>query len=214
MPIEFSCSQCKAILRTADDTAGKAARCPQCGNFENIPFPDQDSASGELPPSRESEPEFHEPVKPAPERPAENPYAVQPSPYAQATPDEPNWNIGPPARPAIRSRLMPPAITVLVLSCVTILVVGISSVGGVIAVLENGLAEDVIALILCGGVILCNGVAVAGSITMLQMRNHGLCVLGMICAILGSACCWFLTSGFAIWGLVVLMQPDVKDSFQ
>src|SRR3569833_736408 len=37
MPIEFRCQQCSKLLRTGDDTAGKSAKCPQCGNVMTIP---------------------------------------------------------------------------------------------------------------------------------------------------------------------------------
>ena len=31
MPIEFRCTQCNKLLRTADASAGKKAKCPDCG---------------------------------------------------------------------------------------------------------------------------------------------------------------------------------------
>jgi len=37
MPIEFRCTQCEKLLRTGDDTAGKRAKCPQCGNIQTVP---------------------------------------------------------------------------------------------------------------------------------------------------------------------------------
>lgn len=37
MPIEFRCTQCNKLLRTADDTAGKQAQCPECGAVVTIP---------------------------------------------------------------------------------------------------------------------------------------------------------------------------------
>ena len=37
MPIEFPCSGCQRLLRTADDTAGKQARCPECGQIQTVP---------------------------------------------------------------------------------------------------------------------------------------------------------------------------------
>jgi uncharacterized RDD family membrane protein YckC/phage FluMu protein Com len=38
MPIEFNCSQCNKQLRTPDETAGKKAKCPQCGAVTQIPY--------------------------------------------------------------------------------------------------------------------------------------------------------------------------------
>ncbi|MDD4269272.1 MAG: hypothetical protein GXY25_10185 [Pirellulaceae bacterium] len=37
MPIEFRCLQCGKLLRTGDDTAGKQAKCPECGGVMPIP---------------------------------------------------------------------------------------------------------------------------------------------------------------------------------
>ena len=37
MPIEFECPNCKSVLRVADETAGKRARCPQCQVINDIP---------------------------------------------------------------------------------------------------------------------------------------------------------------------------------
>ena len=37
MPIEFRCQGCGRLLRTADDTAGKQAKCPQCDEILSIP---------------------------------------------------------------------------------------------------------------------------------------------------------------------------------
>ena len=36
MPIEFRCPGCGKLLRTADETAGKQAKCPQCGAVMTI----------------------------------------------------------------------------------------------------------------------------------------------------------------------------------
>jgi DNA-directed RNA polymerase subunit RPC12/RpoP len=37
MAIEFRCTKCNKLLRTGDDTAGKHARCPECGEVLLIP---------------------------------------------------------------------------------------------------------------------------------------------------------------------------------
>ena len=37
MAIEFRCTQCNKLLRTGDDTAGKQAKCPECGAVVDIP---------------------------------------------------------------------------------------------------------------------------------------------------------------------------------
>ncbi|MBI83248.1 MAG: hypothetical protein CMJ81_08645 [Planctomycetaceae bacterium] len=37
MPIEFPCSGCQQLLRTADGTAGKQAQCPECSQIQTVP---------------------------------------------------------------------------------------------------------------------------------------------------------------------------------
>jgi len=37
MPIEFRCTACNRLLRTGDDTAGKQAKCPDCGAVVLVP---------------------------------------------------------------------------------------------------------------------------------------------------------------------------------
>jgi phage FluMu protein Com len=39
MAIEFRCTNCNKLLRTKDDTAGKQAKCPECGTILQIPAP-------------------------------------------------------------------------------------------------------------------------------------------------------------------------------
>jgi len=37
MPIEFRCPSCSKLLRTPDESAGKKAKCPQCGSIADVP---------------------------------------------------------------------------------------------------------------------------------------------------------------------------------
>ena len=39
MAIEFRCTQCSKLLRTGDETAGKWAKCPECGTVLLVPAP-------------------------------------------------------------------------------------------------------------------------------------------------------------------------------
>lgn len=69
MPIDFKCTQCGKLLRTPDDTAGKKAKCPDCGAVLTIP------AAAGVPP-------LGPPIGPPPQASA-NPYA---SPFAAPMP--------------------------------------------------------------------------------------------------------------------------------
>ena len=37
MSIEFRCHQCNKLLRVDDSSAGRKARCPECGNIQDVP---------------------------------------------------------------------------------------------------------------------------------------------------------------------------------
>lgn len=52
MAIEFRCTQCGKLLRTADDTAGKQAKCPACGTVLSIPAESSKELRGPSPGSR------------------------------------------------------------------------------------------------------------------------------------------------------------------
>ncbi len=71
MPIEFRCSQCSKLLRTPDETAGKQAKCPECGSILTVPTPGAAS-----PPPVRPEPASPPPASPPPG----SPFASQPSP--------------------------------------------------------------------------------------------------------------------------------------
>ncbi|HRX83044.1 MAG: hypothetical protein H6821_01505 [Planctomycetaceae bacterium] len=41
MPVEFRCTGCSKLLRTPDESAGKKAKCPQCGEIVDVPTQSQ-----------------------------------------------------------------------------------------------------------------------------------------------------------------------------
>jgi phage FluMu protein Com len=53
MPIEFRCTQCDRLLRTPDGTAGKSAKCPQCGTVVPIP---ETAPPAQAPPPQQFDP--------------------------------------------------------------------------------------------------------------------------------------------------------------
>jgi phage FluMu protein Com len=90
MSIEFRCTGCNKLLRTGDGTAGKQAKCPECGAIVTIP------AAGTAPPAEtpsQAPPSWaggaESPFAPAPPKPAafdaENPYAA-PREYTASAP--------------------------------------------------------------------------------------------------------------------------------
>lgn len=74
MPIEFRCRRCQKLLRTPNETAGKQAQCPQCGEVQTIPPP--------VPPPS---------VPPTPPPPAASPFNVPPAANPFNAPPAGNW---------------------------------------------------------------------------------------------------------------------------
>ncbi|MCE5267399.1 MAG: hypothetical protein LLG00_05885 [Planctomycetaceae bacterium] len=58
MSIEFRCSNCSKLLRTADNTAGRQAQCPDCGALTTIPGKADASDAGAPPPITPSDRPF------------------------------------------------------------------------------------------------------------------------------------------------------------
>ncbi len=92
MAIEFRCTQCNKLLRTGEGTAGKQAKCPECGAISTVPAAGT-ALPGEPPPSEPKAPppvdEAGSPFAPGGPQPApfdpENPYAA-PGEYTPAAP--------------------------------------------------------------------------------------------------------------------------------
>ena len=91
MAIEFRCTKCNKLLRTADDTSGKHAKCPECGEVLVIPAggasapPPPAAGAGGFPPPPPSGPAGGSPFDTGPQPQYQpdtgNPYQ-SPSPYA------------------------------------------------------------------------------------------------------------------------------------
>ena len=75
MPIEFRCSQCEKLLKTPDDSAGKHAKCPNCGSV--VVVPGEPSQAPRAPtPLEYSHPAISSPAYSSPASPgAANPFA-------------------------------------------------------------------------------------------------------------------------------------------
>lgn len=71
MPIDFKCSHCGKLLRTGDETAGKKAKCPDCGTVLTIPIAGAAAPSG---PTPGAVPPPRPPLGPPPQAAAANPY--------------------------------------------------------------------------------------------------------------------------------------------
>ncbi|MHC4177835.1 MAG: hypothetical protein ACYSWU_10025 [Planctomycetota bacterium] len=89
MAIDFRCTQCNKLLRTGDDTAGKQAKCPECGAIVAIPAagtaPPGDVPPAPPPPGAEAGSPFAAGKPQPPAFDPENPYAA-PGEYAPPAP--------------------------------------------------------------------------------------------------------------------------------
>jgi len=231
MPIEFACSICQSVLRTADETAGKAARCPSCGNVQAIPslpntandnspfggkvaMPPLKSDSMASPPYKDSSHGDQEPWQenpflhvPQPPQPTNNPYAaVAPSEYLQNRPID---------LLAAKSKVQPAAITLLVLNSITLLVIGMGLFGGLME-LATGRAktEDFVLFVVMLGFVAMILLGIGGCVCMLNLKNRPLAITGIICSMVSGIYCCFIPSGFAIWALVVVLDRQVTPFFR
>jgi phage FluMu protein Com len=73
VPIEFQCAQCGKTLRTPDDSAGKQAKCPECGSLTSVPVPQTTPDEGSAFTWTPGTPSQPQPPKPAID--PGNPYA-------------------------------------------------------------------------------------------------------------------------------------------
>ena len=124
MPIEFRCTQCDRLLRTQDETAGKKAKCPECGAILTIPIPGTPPEPGAPPagppqsPAMPPSPETGPPPGASPESPfgpTEPPPGGPESPFGPgAQPDAENpyaspadYTLSAPAQPAPPGAIVP-----------------------------------------------------------------------------------------------------------
>jgi len=74
MAIEFRCKSCTKWLRVGDETAGRQARCPACGELSQVPSADAPRLSD----AWTLEPETNAPAPAPPQAAADSPFAATP----------------------------------------------------------------------------------------------------------------------------------------
>ena len=210
MPIEFRCNECDHLLRTPDEAAGKKARCPSCQNIQDVPGGQtplaETPASNPLPPvAAPTQPPVANPVSTQ-----SNPFAGAPSnPYATPTGENA------PARELALRRARPPAIILLVFTILSILFYGLALIGLAMEVAEIGWDDENTAGVVMVAVSTLFGLfVIAGAIQMIQLKSHGLAMVAMALAIAPITCQFCVTLPFAIWGMVVLLDANVKSEFE
>src|SRR5207247_5300935 len=114
MPIQFQCAACQTAIRTPDGTEGKPARCPQCGAVVVVPTAEAAVLA---------EPVLKPSVAAAP---SANPYASPVNIFA-ADPFQPLST--PLAGERARSRLLAPAIGMIVFAITGLAFMALVSIG-------------------------------------------------------------------------------------
>jgi len=84
MPIEFRCEGCSKLLRTPDESAGKKAKCPQCGMIVDVP------TGGVARTDATAPPETTQPDPTTPKIPASGPNPFAPMGTSGGAPDSEN----------------------------------------------------------------------------------------------------------------------------
>ncbi|NMC20266.1 MAG: hypothetical protein GYA33_07565 [Thermogutta sp.] len=127
---------------------------------------------------------------------------------------------------AAKSKLMGPAIGLLVAAGVNLLIIIARLASGgfevpppppdadpsYVAGYQMG-AKAMIGIIVLGGI--TNLLTLAGAVMMLQQKMRGLAVTGAILSMVPCiSCCWPLGLGMGIWALVVLNNPGVRSAFR
>ena len=213
MPIEFHCSGCHALLRVPDGSAGRQAKCPQCGWLLDIPA---DSIAGPTAghttnPFADPPPQTHDP---------QNPFQPPSSTAWQQAPADPAvmWKIA-------RSRVAGPAIGMMVYASLALLLAVVNTVfAAVIGVEEAAFgppprneAERIDQQMGFVGVTIAvfaiYGTLLIGAMQMKRLQSYGLAIAASILAMLPCSLCCPLGLPFGIWSLVVLFDHNVKMMF-
>jgi len=214
MPIEFRCSGCQRILRTPDESAGKQARCPECGTILEVP-----QAQGTAAASSTAGPE------PAPESSGlvENPYR-SPSGYAFQGPFASPFSD---VQAYAASRLAGPATGLIVTGSIALAlqVIYFVALGVALWFSPEGMAAhggDNLMEFLSTGIVGAQLVGCAlsvlvilGAVRMKRLESYGFAMASAIIAMVPciSPCC-VLGFPFGLWAIIVLQEGHVRTAFR
>ncbi len=214
MPIEFRCTQCNKLLRTPDNTAGKQAKCPECGALMTVPAIPTGTAPGSSFTSHVQEPAENWDADSSCESPVE--YVQQTS---QAY-EQPNT--------LAAQRVSGPAIALIVtgalglalqISSTLLNILQLGAVGvvggqnecvfGIAAVPpEVGVVAGIVGIVL-------SSVVIIGAVKMRKLEGYGFAMASAVIAMIPciSPCC-VLGLPFGIWAIVVLSDTNVRTAFR
>lgn len=226
MPIEFHCTRCRLRLRTPDDTVGKQAKCPQCGNLVPIPHPDDVSAQeplafeAPLQPGGESAGPLSPDAQPRAEPPPVNPYVSPPMPEGTAAA----------SRSELKRRVIGPAVGMIVGATATLLL-AVVYLAWILSIGADGFAKElarevpnanaeelratyVVTVALFGMMTILPLGIMIGAVSMLRLKWYPIALGGTILALLPCGPCCILSLPFGLWGLMVISDITVRSAFQ
>ena len=209
MPIEFKCTACDTLMRAADDAAGKKAKCPTCGEIVSIPDSNGEWAEVGNPYNAEfSQPSgqnvaVDNPYAEDPNTPAANPYAASKE-YFQAA-----------MIPSVaKSKVQPAAICMLIFSILNVLYYIAMLVSVAFEQNAGGGPEATFVMVFVGVLFIGGVLSIWGSICMLRMKGYSWAITGCVGGMISGISCCFLPSAIGLWGLIVLLDHNVKMHFE
>jgi len=218
MPLQSNCPACNQQVRVPDQLIGRNVKCPACGHV----FLATESGPASAPMQREH-------VPPPPPNDDYEDSRQDYDDYAEDRPRRRRKRGGSFRKAEASGRLTAPAICLLITG---ILWLGYAVLNTVVVVAQGG-AENAMkdnpllkggddaqqagfmlgfwGAMLLGPIL---GILVtAGASCMLARKLRGLAIAGNIAAMIPCSPCCLLGIPFGIWGLVVLLNADVKDAF-
>lgn len=212
MPIEFRCTQCHKLLRTGDGTAGKRAKCPACGNFMTVPYPD---AEADFPVASVA-------YQPGAPEDTDNPY--QSPRQAGQPPRQPYYRSDPFAAAGVRARVSGPATGLIVTGVLgmalhvllvfdNLMNIGLFALGDRPREIPFEITPQIAVIAGAVGIVL-SIVVLLGAVKMKNLENYGLAMTASIIALVPCTSPFCLLGfPFGIWALVVLCDEPVRAAF-
>lgn len=222
MTIEFHCPHCQHFLVTDDEKAGRAAKCPGCGTRIEIPGAREESPPNQVGGGSETP---STDIRPCPVCGAEIKRAAVKCRYCQAAVeglDVPvggqQHEVGPADSQLAAGLVKAPAMSLMVMTWINMLLQLVWVAINMFQAGErgnlDGPAEVLILVVSVGLSLVINCIIIYGCRKMMKLERYGMsiaaCIMSMVpCT--SSCVCIGLPLG--IWGIVVLMKPEVKSAF-
>lgn len=239
MPITTTCPQCAKPLRVPDDLIGQAVRCPACATEWHVAEPAPSPPDGV--PSPRPEEQWHVTETPG-ERQALAPPLPPPSlddDPGEDDDDDEEFERNLDERFSQRrerrylqdakSKLMGPAIGMFVVSALLFLAAmfRVAHTGFMVYTFSAmpagpGAPPAAYSFGFVGAMLVYSlvlfalaGTTLYGGIQLLRVRRWGWCLAACICAMIPNCeCCFVIGIPFGVWGIVMLVQQDVKEAFR